>query len=100
MGGDVMKGRYVTRNNGAYDVGCAREIRFGDYSRKTPDPQSSTPPSTIVMERGAHRLQRAKFGGAYYDVSGHEWWYLGKFSSERAAIVSWETHLRQIGVIG
>lgn len=94
-----MKGRYVTHVNGAYDTGGAREIQFGDYSRPAPDMQSSTPPSTIVMERGEHRLQRARFGGAYYDVSGHQWWYLGKYASERAAIVAWETHMRQRGVI-
>lgn len=38
------------------------------------------------------------FGGAYYDVC-KSLWYLGKFTSERAATVAWETRLRQIGAM-
>lgn len=94
-----MKGRYVTHVNGAYDVGGAREIQFGQYNRPTPDMASSKPPRVVVAQREQHTLERSMFGGAYYDVCGRELWYLGKFSSERAAIVSWETRLRQIGVM-
>lgn len=95
-----MGGRYVTRINGAYDTGGSREIQFGDYSRPNPNLSATKPPSVVVMERYGHRLTRSNMGGGYYDVRPcRDWWYLGKFQSERAAIVAWETHLRQRGVI-
>lgn len=94
-----MKGRYVTRVNGAYDTGGAREIQFGDYNRPVPDMASSKPPRYVAAQHSEHTLERSMFGGAYYDVCGRELWYLGKFSSARAAVVAWHTHLRQTGVM-
>lgn len=93
-----MKGRYVTHVNGAYDTGGAREIQFGQYSHPMPDMASSRPPRVVVARYGEHSLERSIFGGAYYDVC-KSLWYLGKFTSERAATVAWETRLRQIGVM-
>lgn len=93
-----MKGRYVTHVNGAYDTGGAREIQFGDCNRPDPNISTSKPPSVVVAERAGHQLVRSNMGGGYYDVQPHHaWWYVGKFQSERAAIVAWETHLRQSG---
>ena len=96
----------VDRNytpNPAWDAGGAGVIQFGEYTKTVPDMASSRPPRVLIRSVTDHELWRSTWRGKrfseYYDCVGRSSWYLGKFQSDEAAIVAWETHLRQRGVI-
>lgn len=96
--------RHRTRRRPAGDfetyAGGASEIKFDYFGQEPPDMTTLRPPRVDVAACGDHRLVRSTMGGAWYDVCPkHGYWYLGKFASERAAIVAWQTRLRSMGVV-